>query len=152
MKKIMFIVSIVVIAFVLASCGDLLSLIPGTTPSPATIQETLESFVEKLNSEDRSTIYLDLHPDAESADQTTSGYWDTLFSQDDQPFSIPYVAPTDGTETGTKVMETTITYVVQGLTETTDNVTITFKQDADSNWLIYSFYREGTELFKKINL
>lgn len=150
MKKSLIAVTIVILVFSLGACAELLDMLMGGVEEPVSIQQRLTSFVEKLNSDDRSTVYQDLHPDSESYDQQTAAYWDDLFPLTEQDYSITYAAPVEGTVTGTQVMTTVIGYFVADVA-TEDTLVITFKQSGE-DWYILSITREGTELFRKIGL
>lgn len=144
MKKTLFIVAVILSAFLLASCGDLLAGLLGGLEDPVTISERLEGFVTKINNEQWDSIYQDMHPDALNYDQSKEGtFWSDLFTNEN--YAIPYATPTTGADS---VMTTTMTYDI-GDTEFSDNVTITFRQSGE-DWYIYKIEREGTELFRRI--
>jgi len=146
MKKTLCILVIIVCAFALVSCGDLLSLLLGDMEQ-YTIRQRLDSFVSKLNNGEWSSIYLDMHPEASSYEQSKEGtFWSSLFPNDN--YEIQYLDPTTGTE---PVMTTTMTYDLND-SSASDYITITFKEDGEANWKIYKIERNGNELFRRLGL
>lgn len=152
MKKSLVVLTIVILVFSFSSCELLMFFLEN---AEVTIQDRLASFEDKLDSFDRSDVWEDTHPDSEMYDQQTNETWDYYFPTDYLPYSIDYVEPTAGTEAGTMVMETEVSYTVYSESTTTP-ITITFLEDGEDFWYIYRIDLEVsgtmTNIFRKIDL
>ncbi|MBN2049014.1 MAG: hypothetical protein JW760_01110 [Spirochaetales bacterium] len=144
MKKIIPVVSIVLLVLTLAACGGLLD---SFLIDPA-LQGRLESFVAKINDQDWENLYTEMHPDALNYEQSKDGaVWSALFPNSD--YAIPFNPSTEGQEEGIRTMNSSISYVVADSTITDPIIAFTFKQSG-SLWYIYKIVWGSDEIFRKL--
>ena len=152
MKKTIFVIVLIISAFLLASCGDIMSLLPGL--GGVTPEAQLTAFIANLNNQNWTAIGDQIYDNGtdSSYDEAQLGtFWSELYQN--ESYSVDDgITAVDGIETGTKVISTKLYYTISGTTtETDDDVTFTFKV-TDNVWLISKIERDGTvePLYRKL--
>lgn len=106
---------------------------------PVTIEQRLDTFKTAINS-DLSKVYENLHPDLAIYDQAkASSYWQTYFPIEDRSYTFE-ITGSDSTRTG-KVNAKV------GSTIGDRDVSLTFKETTNGDWMIFGITLAGTELF-----
>jgi hypothetical protein len=128
----------------------------GGGTDPVSIEKRTQNFEDGLNSDDRSDLYEEFHPDAQNYSSIkAASYWDdsTFFTQDYQPFSISSTTTSAAASDGTKTVNGTLSYTT-GAGSISKDIVFTMKLGDESTdtaevWYIYKIEVDGTLIIRK---